>query len=552
MVEEPLYWPHPQPGPVGSAPRPEAVASARAVISQAGLRARWYTGASGVYMDDQAKVSSICAECGAPVAFVAGAPQVRCDYCGAGLAISGDTVLVRLSCPSCHGNFCYLDGAMAGQCPYCDTPLLALTRHRLLRFVTPPKQGPGPPGAELCLLPFWRLSGVLFGWDIGQSRKVVKGDPRGQTERGDTTAGAGIVSKDPKKVFRGRVVERWLPDPITLSHGVTSLRLRAAVHPLESFEQHHEGLGRLHRPTLDVEAAEEGLYALAMGIGSGTDGLTLSCQRADIVAESISLLYYPFWVREQGGALEVWDAVSGDAEPVGRRQPAPEPRPSAVFDDLKLVEARCGSCGEPLTPANHGVVFPCHACDTFWVAEKEGLEPFSAGYARPLGAVDSTQKIIWLPFWQVQVGLQYRGDPARTVGDMQAVLGIHGHRDAERSSHSDAPLSYYTPAYGAMRGPRIDYAARDMTLWQPRLDAGEFAKGEVFHCFYGPDDARRLAYVAWLQILPGCVARWLKSLRVDPEQVQLWYVPFVDRGRELTNLLTGISYDRSAFRGVGH
>ena len=51
------------------------------------------------------------------------------------MAVGEGVGLVRLDCPVCAGNFYYIDGAMAGSCPYCEAPLIALTRHRLLRFL---------------------------------------------------------------------------------------------------------------------------------------------------------------------------------------------------------------------------------------------------------------------------------------------------------------------------------------------------------------------------------------------------------------------------------
>ncbi|PIE19878.1 MAG: hypothetical protein CSA65_00700 [Proteobacteria bacterium] len=73
-----------------------------------------------------------------------------------------------------------------------------------------------------------------------------------------------------------------------------------------------------------------------------------------------------------------------------------------------------------------------------------------------------------------------------------------------------------------------------------------------FSCYFGPEDALKLAYVVWLQVIPGTVPKRLASLRVETSVVELWYVPFADRGREVTNLLTGMRYDRTVFRGVGH
>lgn len=505
------------------------------------------------------QVSSICTECGGPVTFGRGSTHVQCGFCSAGLAVGDATRLVRLDCPICAGNFYYIDGRMAGKCPYCSAPLLALTRDRVLRYVIRPSaERPADVAAEaeLCLLPFWFLSALHYGFDIG-SKITIEADMGPSPSEGQDPADAmpTVTRRDsgPQKLFRGRVVERWVADPTALALGIDSLRMRASVHPLEPFEAEHEQLGRLLPTTLPVAEAKERLFAAAMTIGYASDGLTkLDCQRAELVSDEMSLLYYPFWIARgaDGAVSAAWDAVSGQPEPLSSGgRPATDTTTSA-FDELKVVELRCGSCREPLTMASHGVVFPCHRCDTFWVAERDGLAPFAAAYAKPQVAQEN-HPVLWLPFWRVKAELSYCERPATQAKDVRLVLGVTVVAQAPTAA-PDAPLCYFIPAYGALRAPRLDYAARDLTRLQPLLERGSYQSGEAFACFFGPDDAERLAYVTWLQLLPGGVPRRLASLRIKTGEVSLWYVPFADRGRELTNLLTGMRYDRTAFRGVGH
>lgn len=512
---------------------------------------------------DAKRISSICSECGAPVGFELGASQVRCEHCGAGLAVDRGQRLLRLSCPGCGGNFYSLDGSLSGRCPFCRASLLALTRDRVLQFVIPPAVRPPPraDGAELLLLPFWHLKGLVLGWDVGikvtvEDDLTSRSSQMSANETYDAYGPPQPIKKasGPLKVFRGRVVDLSLPDPVTRAIGATSLHWRAAVFPMEPYAERHEQLGRVVRPALEVEQVRGELVSRAHRIGSLEEGITrLDCQRQDLVCEELSLLYYPFWSSDgPGGERTLTDGVTGEPEPSSRPGgPGPSAAASGVLDDLRVIELRCGVCGEELRAGNRSVVLPCAGCGSFWRVTRDGLGRFEASYGAPRVSAGGGARV-WLPFWRVPVELGYCGKQATTVADLIARLGVTRATSVVEPEPLDAPLCYYAPAYGALRAPRVDHAARDMTRTQPRLEPGEAREGELFTCFFGPDDARRLTYVTWIQVLPSAVAHQLRSLRVAPGDPALWYLPFEERERELVNLVTGARYERAAFRGLRH
>lgn len=501
-------------------------------------------------------VGGVCPDCSAPLSWSAGTTQLRCDYCGGGLAIDAEAKLVALQCPSCSGNFCYVDGALAGQCPYCAARLLALTRERLLRYAITPRveRPPGAVGGELVWLPFWRLSGLVLAWDIGKPRERValvpelEGGPAGPE---DALPRANPGDRGPQKQFRSRVVQLALPDPAARQLGVQSLRLRAVVFPLEPFRLEHERLGRVVPPTHDIAAARAELWERAIDPRHATAELSVECQRADLLAETLSLLYYPFWVAPGARELRLWDAVTGAAEPLATvaRDTAQVAANSTVFDEVKVIELRCERCGGELLTGQRAVVLPCRQCHTSWVAGREGLQPFAAHFARPqLPPPSAGAPLRWLPFWQVAVRVQYCGRLARRAGDLRAVLEVRAPPGTRaRLAPPDTPLTYFAPAYGSLRACRLDVAARDMTRLQPALEPGPFSAGQLMGSFFGPEDAHALGYAVWIGLLPGAVTHRLRSLRLVFEHTQLWYVPFAEQGRELVNLLTGGRYDSAFF-----
>ncbi len=508
------------------------------------------------------KVSGICSECGADLVFPVGAMQVRCGHCDAGLVVEQGQRLVRLNCPVCAGNFYYLDGAMAGRCPYCEASLLALSRHRLLRYVIRPADDgppPGAEGAELVLLPFWHLTGLLMGWDVGrQVSRTIEHDPYAYSDSpADTGEPMPVTTRTdsgPMRGFRGRVVDLNLPDHAARALGITSLRLRAAVFPLEPFAAEHEDLGRVCPPLMPLKDVRDQLRERAINLGDPTDGMTqLDAQRLDLVCQEMALYYYPFWLLSGGDKPKLWDGVTGQAEALGSAVTAPdgEGATPGAFDQLMVLELRCDKCGEPLTPGNHSMVIPCSGCGAFWEVTRDGLSPMDAHFARPPGG-EAPQGIIWLPFWRVPVRARYGGKLAHRVVDLRNVLGVMRPQADYPRAAPDSQLSYYVSAYGSLRAPRVDHAARDMTMAQPLLKRGAPSPGEKFHCFFSAEDARRLGYVTLLRVITGTVPHRIRSMRVETRAPQLWYIPFQDRGRELVNLLTGRRYDRAAFRGLGH
>jgi hypothetical protein len=497
-------------------------------------------------------VTTICAECGASIEFPLGTMQVQCGTCHAGMVVDAGQRLLRLACPRCGGNFYYLDGALCGRCPFCEASLLALTRDRLLRYLVRPAVPAPEASARLLQLPFWHISGLVYGWDVGKKVEIV--DHGGEVQQGQNAEDAAVAAmperrdSGPQRVFRGRVAQLSLADPATLAHGVTALGVRGSVFPIEPFSADAETIGEIVPPALAAPQARSHLEGRALELAHG--GLThLDLQRADLVAESLSLFYYPYWVLE-GAERKVWDAVSGQPERLSKAAPPPASAGTSAFDELRILELSCEKCGQALLAGNNARVLPCPGCGLHWEVAGDGLQYIPAKTARALKSSVGPKRL-WLPFWRVEVQLGFDGRQASRARDLREVLALHSPPGSLPTADPDSPLGYYVPAFGALRAPRMDVAARDMTRLQPLLDEEPRGAGEVFNCFLSADDARRLGYATLLQFLPP-VARRLRSLRVSTGDVSLWYVPFADEGRELENLVTGHRYDRAIFRGVRH
>ncbi|MCB9556985.1 MAG: hypothetical protein H6707_12835 [Deltaproteobacteria bacterium] len=492
--------------------------------------------------------TAICSECGADVRFAVGTSQVRCDHCRGGLVIC-EQLLVRLSCPNCGGNFCSLDGALCGHCPYCETPVLGLTRDNVIQLIAPAKASAPEPTAKLVFLPFWRMTGLVYGWTIGAKLEVPIDAGTGMSSGEATALPSALISNE--EAPSGRVFDISLADPATLAHGVTSLRFRAQLQTFEPYDASvHHSSAEVVAPARSIAEAKDDLTQQALNLGHSANNLArIDCQRADVVSATLMQLLYPFWICGD----QIYDAVNGHREQTVELSAPPPSLASQLFDDLRIIELRCPGCQQALAVESRPAVLICDSCGRAWQVGEEGLEPITVRYAKPQLASEAAT--IQLPFWRVQCSVSFSGQTADKSIDLYQRLG------ALRPPHtevSDGPLHYYTPAFGALRAPRLDPAARALTLRQivPHPLAGlpqHSTQRQRFQCFFGASDAARMGYAIWLSILPTAAWRRARTLRVQTSAPQLWYLPFCgDGNRELRCLLTGQQFDRQVFRGLAH
>ena len=130
---------------------------------------------------------------------------------------------------------------------------------------------PEAQGAELILLPFWHLSGLIYGFDVGNRVEIEQAEP--VSANPEYSPGVIRTETGRTKTFRGRIVDLSIPDPAALAHGVTSLRLRAAIHALEPLGDEDQLPGRLVPATADLTAIREQLRTRAFGFSGPTDGM---------------------------------------------------------------------------------------------------------------------------------------------------------------------------------------------------------------------------------------------------------------------------------------
>ena len=181
---------------------------------------------------------------------------------------------------------------------------------------------------------------------------------------------------------------------------------------------------------------------------------------------------------------------------------------------MKLVAARCPSCGHGLAPHDDDVVVLCNACRAGVHLGEDGVAAIPITFAAPR---DEPTVPRWLPFWvfdcQVRISSRERQPEGPSVG-------------VEEVRFWDEPRRFYVPAWEM--SPKSAQSIGSAFLVQPppceRVEPPE--QPSFSPAVVTVDDARNLVQL----IIFAVEARrrdWLKNLKfeLDPVEPELWALP---------------------------
>jgi hypothetical protein len=244
-------------------------------------------------------VAIICPECGSPLDFDEGDRSALCPACKTCLAIGGDAGITR---------FVIHERLDEGEARSSARKFLADERidRRLSGSLT---YGAG----RLYFLPFWKLTGVAWGWRLTEKESAVREE---DSDDNGLKSGRRVMGQPVRDLeVVSRHLEYSTPATSLKGFGLRGVALASSVLPLQgvNFEE-------MARRGVVVDAVKQAsqvrneALATARGQGGGA-GVLRQNARITLAQERFSLIYYPVWrlefVHRERAYPVVVDGING-------------------------------------------------------------------------------------------------------------------------------------------------------------------------------------------------------------------------------------------------
>ena len=496
----------------------------------------------------------VCPLCGAKVPPFAGPERPRCAQCGASLwlvSAGSEPAMAVLDCPSCGAAIDVPEGSLVAVCSYCGGRHLMTGQGLVLRWRVPAavdaakaraqaaeKLGAAPAGEpSLVYAPYWRLRGLVYTCEAGFERNEESSEPTREAVPPAPTLGSVFVSvvrfekpeavefktlslagsgEEVRKLEAVSIDRSVLAAPFRGPAGLGSRFLFAARRPYDPKRMAGAEILPAEVPR------EEALKGLSLSAASGLRDLSLEREMevGSLVASSLSLVWYPYWVFVEGGRRLVVDGTGagvvddGPAEGGARTASGPEGDGSAPG----LVPSRCPRCAADLALEPFQAVYFCAACQSACRVEGRDLVRVPVLIVKGEGPVH-------VPLWRLRVAIE---TPAGVVKDQAALRRfVPGTSYVHASQDPALPAYIYLPGWGNRLAPRLSQLALRCTREQPALEFSQDRFQSVVRALFGPKEAEALASIAFLGVvyLRPDLMRMMSAARLRVEAADLLLLP---------------------------
>ncbi len=407
---------------------------------------------------------------------------------------------VEHPCPQCGGPISLYETDRFFECGFCRVRL-CIAPGDFMRYYIPPKN---PKAGDMVFIPYWRFRGKSFTvlpYKIDQSMI-------------DTSFKAASI--------------QYLPESLGLRTQTQALRfaspdMNAAFLSSESkYTDIHESAvlaSRLHRDPPGMKVFHRAF-----------------------VGETISKVFAPVYIKGSG----LFDALLD--RPVAhldfKRKEAIKGAGKLKKWKLSFLPAQCPQCGWDLEGHSDNVVFICRNCDTAWLLARGKFKniPFLVVKAR-------TPDAFYAPFWRIRARIT--GIAANTYADIVRLANLPR---AMRAAWEEEEMSFWMP--GLKVNPRAFLRlSRIVTLGRPGMlfkDRARpvFKRARIGPVNVSPDEAAEalITVLASMAVRKKHTFPMLQDAKVEPEEMQLYFLPFVPQSTDLVQPAMNFSINRSSFR----
>lgn len=385
------------------------------------------------------------------------------------------TFFIEHQCPQCGAPVTLEESDRLVRCPYCRVESY-LIQHPYFRYVLPQN---APENTQLIYVPYWRFKGILFS-----------SVPGGVKHRFMDVSIQGVHSK----YF-----------PVSLGFRSQALRLKFALPEIG---------GRFLQPTFPLEKAM-GVFAQRFN-----KNLPGPIYHEDFIGETLSIIYSPFYVKNQ-----VIDAV------INRRV---SERMADDFDvesfpqdsrawQLLFVPTLCPHCGRNLTGERDSLVLLCKNCDSVWFAKEKKLKRIKFGSFKMSGD-------IYLPFWRIKASVE--GIALNSYADLINLANLP--RVPQQQDYK-TDFFFWSPAF--KMPPKVFLRLNQiLTLTQPQNGQINKIPQKHIHPVTLPvteaAESMKISLASFVRpsnrYLP-----YLSKIRIQPEKARLIFIPFHKGHHEL-------------------
>ena len=335
---------------------------------------------------------------------------------------------------------------------------------------------------ELVYFPYWRFKGMLFSCVSNEIRHR-------------------IVDVSYQAIQSG-----YFPISVGLRSQTMKLRF---VSP--------ESRGHFLKPNL---ASKEMMHVIEERFNTS---LPKPIFHQDFIGETLSQIYSPFYVDGK-----VYDALLNRAV---------SPLLPGEFDisalpggppewSIRFVAALCPDCGWDLKGQRDSLALNCDHCSSFWYPGKEKLKKLDFAYLPEEG-----DNITYLPFYRIKADVS--GITLNSYADLIKIANLP---KVVQKHWEDMPFHFWSPAFKVRPQDFLRFA-RNLTLSQPEGKwVSEFPDTQLHPVTLPLTEAiesLKLGLASFMKPQRILFPR-LQEIEIRPKSFLLLFIPFHERGNELT------------------
>jgi hypothetical protein len=240
-----------------------------------------------------------------------------------------------------------------------------------------------------------------------------------------------------------------------------------------------------------------------------------------IIGESLSLIYSPFYLKDQ-----LYDAILD--KPISAKT-------SKDFNlndfaggspqwQIHFVSTLCPNCGWDLEGQRDALVLQCKNCNSAWYPVGKKLKRLK--FAQIAGTDDNT---IYLPFWRIQADIS--GISLKSYADLIRTANLP---KAMQSGWDDVPFRFWIPAFKVR--PRLFLRlASHLTVSQPREELiPELPANRIHPCTLPVKEAIESLAITLADFMKPrqTLMEKFHNIDIDAKSFTLVFVPFSEEHHE--------------------